>query len=130
MGGSVAKRRRAKSHTVDGQTIGPGNEKLNELAGDLGRLLGTAHGRAWAWLKQRQAAITELAKIRDTAVEMLSELGVPARTPRGRRPDRAKAALQKPGKLMPAPAPAKKPAARKRSPATRKKAKAASKTTR
>jgi hypothetical protein len=126
----VAKRRRAKRYTDDGQTIGPGNEKLNELAGDLGRLLGTVHGRAWAWLKQRQAAITELAKIRDTAVEMLSELGVPGGTPRGRRPARAKTASRKPGKLMSAPVPANKPAARKRSPATRKKAKATSKAAR
>jgi len=105
------------------------------LAGDLGRLLGTAHGRAWAWLKQRQAVIGELAKIRDTAVEMLSELGVDGRKPRGqsrsekKRPARAIAAPRKPGTLMSAPAPANTPAARKRSPA-RKKAKAASKATR
>lgn len=46
-----------------------------EFAEDLGRLLGMARGKADKWLAQRQAVVKDLTEIRDTATNLLRELG-------------------------------------------------------
>src|SRR4051794_25515823 len=52
-----------------------GETKLEEFAEDLGRLLGTARGKAENWLSQRQAIVKNLTDLRDTATKLLSDLG-------------------------------------------------------
>jgi hypothetical protein len=49
--------------------------KLEEFAEDLGRLLGTARGKAENWLNQRQAIVKNLTDLRDTASKLLADLG-------------------------------------------------------
>jgi hypothetical protein len=56
---------------LDGATA----ERIEEFAEDLGRLLGTARAKAEGWLGQRQAIAKQLIGIRDTATELLSQLG-------------------------------------------------------
>src|SRR5437762_13904994 len=52
-----------------------GETKLEEFAEDLGRLLGTARGKAENWLNQRQAIVKNLTDLRDTATKLLTDLG-------------------------------------------------------
>jgi hypothetical protein len=68
-------------------------DRLSDFASDLGRLLGTATGRARNWLNQRENIGKALTEIRDSATSLLAELGIgggdapfPAR--RGRKPGR------------------------------------------
>jgi hypothetical protein len=49
--------------------------KIEEFAGDLGGLLGTARAKAEGWLGQRQEIVRHLSEIRDTAAKLLSDLG-------------------------------------------------------
>src|SRR5437868_3869411 len=51
------------------------DSKLEEFAEDLGRLLGTARGKAENWLNQRQAIVKDLTDLRDTATKLLTDLG-------------------------------------------------------
>ena len=60
----MAKRREQTSDT-----------KLEEFAEDLGRLLGTARGKAESWLNQRQSIVKNLTELRDTATKLLTDLG-------------------------------------------------------
>jgi hypothetical protein len=48
--------------------------KLEEFAEDLGRLLGQAQVKAEGWIGQRNAIAQQLAQIRDTAQQWLSDL--------------------------------------------------------
>jgi hypothetical protein len=50
-------------------------QKIEEFAEDLGRLLGTARSKAEGWLGQRKQIAKHLEEIRDTAAHLLTELG-------------------------------------------------------
>jgi hypothetical protein len=50
-------------------------QKIEDFAEDLGRMLGTARAKAEGWLGQRQAIAKHLSDIRDTASKLLSDLG-------------------------------------------------------
>src|SRR4029453_18821058 len=49
--------------------------KVEAFAEDLGHLLGTARAKADSWLNQRQEIVKHLTGIRDTASNLLMELG-------------------------------------------------------
>src|SRR5262245_32692536 len=49
-------------------------QKVEDFAEDLGRLLGTAKAKAEGWLGQRNQVRRQLVDIRDTAVQLLSQL--------------------------------------------------------
>jgi hypothetical protein len=83
-------------------------QRIEEFAEDLGRLLGTARAKAEGWLGQRQNIAKQLAGIRDTSADLLQQLagrgarvaaavrrgrrrGRPPGKPRGRRKMSAKA---------------------------------------
>ena len=52
---------------------------IEGFAEDLGRLLGSAQSKAEGWLGQRQMIAKQLAQIRDTASELLTQMtGGPA----------------------------------------------------
>jgi hypothetical protein len=53
----------------------PTEQKIEDFAEDLGRMLGSARAKAEGWLGQRQAIATHLADIRDTASKLLTDLG-------------------------------------------------------
>ena len=53
--------------------------KIEEFAADLGTLLGKARNKAEGWLGQRKAIVQHLTEIRDTATDLLSQLGHEAR---------------------------------------------------
>jgi hypothetical protein len=72
----MAKRRSA------GRTKGT---KLEDFAEDLGRLLGTARGKAETWLNQRQSIVKNLTELRDTATKLLADLGQQAQKTVARR---------------------------------------------
>lgn len=66
-------------------------EDVVEFAEDLGRLLGTARGKADKWLAQRRVITKNLQQIRDTATELLNDLGHQAeRTLQSRRARRVR----------------------------------------
>ncbi len=50
-------------------------QKIEEFAEDLGRLLGTARAKAEGWLSQRQQITKHLEDIRNTATHLLQQLG-------------------------------------------------------
>jgi hypothetical protein len=54
------------------------DSKLEGFAEDLGRLLGTAQAKAEGWLGQRQNVAKQLEQIRDTATNLLTQLGAAA----------------------------------------------------
>jgi hypothetical protein len=47
---------------------------IEGFAEDLGRLLGSAQSKAQGWLGQRQMIAKQLAQIRDTASDLLSQM--------------------------------------------------------
>jgi hypothetical protein len=51
------------------------DQKIEEFAEDLGRLLGTAQRKAEGWLGQREAIVKHLTGVRDTASKLLADLG-------------------------------------------------------
>jgi hypothetical protein len=59
----------------EAETVAAQESKLEEFAEDLGRLLGTARGKAENWLNQRQAIAKNLTDLRDTATKLLADLG-------------------------------------------------------
>jgi hypothetical protein len=75
----MAKRRRRAASPDDtpaGVTAARGIEsKVEEFAEDLGRILGTAQAKASAWLNQRKSVAEQLTTIRNTADQMLRQLG-------------------------------------------------------
>jgi hypothetical protein len=58
--------------------------KLEDFAEDLGKMLGQAQNKAESWLGQRKAIADHLIGLRDTATQLLAQLGV-SDAPRGRR---------------------------------------------
>jgi hypothetical protein len=62
-----------------------GESKLEDFAEDLGRLLGTARGKAENWLNQRQSIVKNLTELRDTATKLLADLGHQAQQTVARR---------------------------------------------
>jgi hypothetical protein len=68
--------------------------KIEGFAEDLGKMLGAARAKAEGWLGQRQAIVKNLTQLRDTASQLLSELGHKAErvVRRGRKPGRPAAA--------------------------------------
>lgn len=67
-------------------------QSIEGFAEDLGRLLGTARARADNWLGQRQNIAKQLTDIRDTASDLLTQLGDAAAE--GMRQARQQAARQ------------------------------------
>jgi len=75
-------------------TISPLPEKVEEFAEDLGRLLGSAKGKAESWLGQRESILSHLTGLRDTANGLIQQLtgggttmaGEVGRARRGRPP--------------------------------------------
>jgi hypothetical protein len=61
------------------------DQKVEEFAEDLGRLLGTAKVKAESWLGQRGNITSQLREIRDTAVRLLGQLDGGAEQSAGRR---------------------------------------------
>ena len=51
------------------------DSKIEDFAEELGRLLGTAEAKAKGWLGQREQIAKTLGGIRDTANNLLSQLG-------------------------------------------------------
>jgi len=87
----MAKRGRRAGIAGSGQdhspesTAAPTSTKMEEFAGDLGKLLGNARAKAEGWLGQRQNVAKQLEQIRDTAAGLLNQLtGVPERRRQGR----------------------------------------------
>jgi hypothetical protein len=89
------------------------DSKVEEFAEELGRLLGTAEAKAKGWLRQRQQITKTLEGIRDTANNLLAELGTVAaavqRGRRGRPPGSTSKAAGKRGPGRPKGSAAKKP---------------------
>ena len=69
-------------------------QKIEDFAEDLGKMLGSARAKAEGWLGQRQAIVKNLTELRDTASQLLSELGEKAQRAvrRGRKAGQAAAA--------------------------------------
>ena len=88
--------KRARSGNVSEQPAGVAQmaeEKFEDFAEDLGRLLGTARVKAEGWLDQRKAIAEHLTGLRDTANQLLTQLGLGTSTSTststsGRRPGR------------------------------------------
>ena len=72
---------------------GDTQQKIEDFAEDLGKMLGSARAKAEGWLGQRQAIVKNLTELRDTASHLLSELGQKAERAvrRGRKVGRAAA---------------------------------------
>jgi hypothetical protein len=72
---------------------GDTQQKIEDFAEDLGKMLGSARAKAEGWLGQRQAIVKNLTELRDTASQLLSELGQKAERAvrRGRKVGRAAA---------------------------------------
>src|SRR4051812_7326547 len=51
-------------------------DRLEEFAEDLGRLLGNAKVKAQGWMNQRTAIAEHLTGLRDTANQLLQQLGI------------------------------------------------------
>jgi hypothetical protein len=96
-----SKRPRRTANTDDGTTVLPptqppgdntAEEKALEFAEDLGRLFGTVQRKANDWLNQRQEVVKTLTRLRDSANQLLGQLGDQAGTQRRRGRGRATAA--------------------------------------
>jgi hypothetical protein len=93
-------------------------QKIEDFAEELGRLLGSARAKADSWLGQRQQIAKTLEGIRDTATSLLSRLGHQAQAVVKRRGRPAATAAST---ADVAPAPLSKKKRRKMSAAARKK---------
>jgi hypothetical protein len=93
---------------------GPVEQRVLDYAETLGRVLGTAQARATTWLTERDDVTRQLVQIRDSANDLLSQLGdrvqhgydaVSAALPTARRASRAQklARVKKASKGTPAP---------------------------
>jgi hypothetical protein len=78
-------------------------DRIEEFAEDLGRLLGSAKVKAQGWLDQRKAIAAHLTGLRDTANQLLEQLGVGRTTDGGRRPGRPRKAAAVEGEFAPPP---------------------------
>src|SRR4051812_7621029 len=70
VGGTMAKRAAGAGE----ESIKSTEERVEEFAEDLGRLLGTARAKAEGWMGQRQAIVKHLEGVRDTASQLLNQL--------------------------------------------------------
>jgi hypothetical protein len=75
-------------------TLAAAEDKIEEFAADLGKMLGQARTKAEGWLGQRQAIVKNLTQLRDEATQLLSELGHEAATAVRRGRPRATAAAR------------------------------------
>jgi hypothetical protein len=73
-----------KSNDRDAGRAAGADDRIEGFAEDLGRLLGSAQNKAESWLSQRSDIAKHLENVRDTAVTLLNQLGVPGGAPRGR----------------------------------------------
>jgi hypothetical protein len=86
------------------QAMQSAESKIEDFAEDLGRLLGTAQSKAESWLGQRKAIAEQLTNLRDTASQLLEQLGMgSAAAGAKRRPGRPKNATAGEGEFAPAP---------------------------
>jgi hypothetical protein len=85
--GSIANNRIGDEMAKTSSTGAPTENKVEEFAEDLGRMLGQARSKAEGWLGQRQQLVKNLSQLRDEATRLLSQLGHDANvaTRRGRR---------------------------------------------
>jgi hypothetical protein len=89
LGGLMAKRQTTGSTGRGGDDApdrgrGQLENKIEDFAEDLGRLLGSAQAKAEGWLGQRKQISTTLEGIRDTASNLLNQLGHKAASVAGR----------------------------------------------
>lgn len=70
-------------------------DRIEAFAEDLGRLLGTARAKADSWLSQRQEIAKHLTDIRDTAGQLLNQLGQQAQAVVKRQRRRQKGEIRK-----------------------------------
>ena len=98
---NLSKRPGRTANTDDGPTVLPPTqtagenaveEKALEFAEDLGRLFGTVQRKANDWLNQRHDAVKTLTRLRDSANQLLEQLGEQVAAQRGRGGRRATAA--------------------------------------
>jgi hypothetical protein len=77
-------------------TLDKTEQKIEEFAEDLGRLLGTARAKAEGWIGQRQQIAKQLNEISDTAAGLYQQLmggsAAGARKRRGRKAKTARSA--------------------------------------
>lgn len=71
----MAKRTSAAEPVISEQT----EQRIEAFAEDLGKLLGHAQNKAQSWLGQRKQIVDHLEGIRDTANNLLTQLGHQAR---------------------------------------------------
>ncbi len=77
------------SATQSPGTTDVGEGQLKNFAEDLGSLLGHAQNKAEGWLGERTAIAEQLVGVRDTAIRLLTQLGIvdaPSPARRGRKP--------------------------------------------
>jgi hypothetical protein len=60
---------------MDKRAISDADQKIEDFAEDLGKMLGRARAKAEGWLGQRQSIVRNLTELRDTASKLLSDLG-------------------------------------------------------
>jgi len=98
-------------------------EKLEQFAEDLGRLLGTVQAKAEGWVGQRNAIARQLTNIRDAAGQLLRQLGSSGAEAASRGRPRAAAPSRSAEPAARKSAPAKRSSRKKRvfSPETREK---------
>src|SRR5882762_502232 len=97
-------------------------QKIDDFAEDLGKMLGSARTKAEGWLGQRQAIVKNLTELRDTATKVLTDLGHEAQrvVRRGRKPGRPAGSRNKRGPGRPKAAEVPFPRKRQMSAAARK----------
>jgi hypothetical protein len=99
----MAKKTRNVESTERRPLTAAAEAKLEGFAADLNKLLGQAQNKAESWLGQRKAIAEHLVGVRDTAANLLAQLGVtdaPASARRGRKPgskNRTPAVVDTPG---------------------------------
>src|SRR5579872_5082337 len=72
----MAKSTGARTHqSSSSPSIAQSETKHEVFAEDLGRLLGEARNRADSWLAQRESIVKHLEGVRDTANQLLQQLG-------------------------------------------------------
>jgi hypothetical protein len=65
----------AKQKTAGVEALETGEHKLESFAEDLGRMLGSARAKADSWLGQRAEIVKALEGVRETASNLLRQLG-------------------------------------------------------
>jgi hypothetical protein len=101
----------AKRQSVPGSL----EKTVEDFAGDLGRLLGTARAKAEGWLGQRNTVARQLAQIRDTASDLLHQLtGARAKQANAGRPGRPRKQAHGPRATASGAAPRRKLSAKAR----------------